>query len=63
MCIVGAMMSRKHYRQVAAIIRAETMDDAMERVTVKLADMFAADNHAFQRQRFYEACGSNIVVR
>jgi len=63
-------MTRKHYREVAEIIRAEReaagffTEDMMSAVLVstfvmagKLAVMFAHDNPYFDRGRFFEACG------
>lgn len=62
-------MSRKHYRQVADVIKWE-MDhlpddvndkivarDTVLRMAHELADIFQRDNGGFDRQRFLEACG------
>lgn len=65
-------MSRKHYREAAEVIaRAlpserdmqSLSDGAGERhnacleIAVGLANMFKADNSAFRRDQFMEACG------
>jgi len=64
-------MSRKHYREVAAILKAErfsqadedTFDDALgansvlDNVARGLATMFQIDNRNFDRDKFLEACG------
>lgn len=64
------VMSRKHYREVAEIIKAErdawqilepNMRSAVMTSTfimaTKLATMFALDNPLFDRSKFYQACG------
>jgi len=58
-------MSRKHYVEVARLIanEVESINPAIEstraltaeRVARGLADLFAADNPRFDRQRFYFA--------
>ena len=57
-------LSRKHYVKVAAILAgdlATSNTDAERRkvraIALSLADMFAQDNAAFNRSRFYTACG------
>lgn len=57
-------MTRKHYVAIAAIIRrhldsdaGSDAHDAVAGVAVALAGTFAADNQAFDRTRFLEACG------
>lgn len=56
-------MSRKHYVEVAAILRGHIVGaGADEAATARLiaydlAGMFARDNGAFDRGRFYTACG------
>ena len=63
-------MSRKHYTEVAEIIKAEidgidSVNDpfgvgahsALSNVADNLADMFKRDNSAFDRARFLDACG------
>lgn len=62
-------MSRKHYREVASIIasavseandRGSEHTDAILRTVEGVADglarMFKADNSAFSRQQFFNAC-------
>lgn len=63
-------MTRKHYEAVAAVIRDE-VDSVSDLPTVQavivrisllnvadgLADVFAADNPRFDRERFLAACG------
>lgn len=57
-------MSRKDYVAFARIIKTnlEISHSPLERVTVKgvatdMADLFAADNPRFDRQKFLTACG------
>jgi hypothetical protein len=62
-------MSRKHYRAMAEALRFERRyieamtGDASARVAQwsrdvrAIADVFAADNGRFDRDRFYRACG------
>lgn len=64
-------MSRKHYTEVAKIIKterelAETFSDLSAKIAVKhstnaiaedLANFFKRDNAAFDRARFLDACG------
>ena len=61
-------MSRKHYREVAAILKARRDElsycvstnlarTQIDIVTVQLATMFKLDNPRFDRQRFYDAAG------
>lgn len=64
-------MSRKHYVEVARVIDAElsinrdnaAVVTAVENLTLSLADLFKRDNSAFDRQRFYTACGLNAMGR
>ena len=58
------MMTRKNYREVAAILAGDlaTCTTPAERqkvrgITLSLADMFKRDNSRFDRDRFYEAVG------
>ena len=58
------MMSRKHYIAIASAIAREYLESRNidERKTLKfvarnLADVCAADNSRFDRERFYLACG------
>lgn len=62
-------MSRKHYREAASVLNALLLDDSMatdpdvvaqanftvRRAAEGLADMFKADNRAFDRQKFMDA--------
>ena len=62
-------MSRKHYIEVARVIRHEVDVNAHEygrdsaavnalaNVADSLADIFKADNSAFDSTRFMDACG------
>lgn len=60
-------MSRKHYREVADIIKSVHQDyghpaDSMTRLAMqalagRMAVMFKGDNSNFDRQKFMEACG------
>lgn len=63
-------MSRKHYREVAEIIKNEREAAAMLEpnmasavlvstfiVADKLATMFSEDNPGFGRDKFFKACG------
>jgi hypothetical protein len=61
-------MSRKHYIEVAKVIRSEVekaeasslLPETVQALTVlaeELADMFKADNSRFDRARFMTACG------
>lgn len=65
-------MSRKHYTEVAKIVRdnvefaGRQVSDhgasyavGVSAVARDLADMFRKDNPAFDRSRFYMACGLN----
>ena len=59
-------MTRKHYIEVARVIADEvetlnldvepTRAISCENIARALADIFAADNGRFDRQRFYFAC-------
>lgn len=62
------MFTRKHYKQVAQIIREsgynsvcnaddEIQDQLKENIAGNFADMFEQDNENFDRQQFMEACG------
>lgn len=64
-------MSRKHYTEVAAIVRQNRQETemlgepgeiaaarkAIEYVAKDLAGFFKRDNSAFDRARFLDACG------
>jgi hypothetical protein len=59
-------MSRKHYREVAEVIRTERVanpgmspetEATLRRVASGLSHMFGMDNGAFDRAKFMEACG------
>lgn len=54
------MMSRKHYRAFADILKHAhecypEARDALDHVTRQLAGVCAEDNHRFRRQTFYDA--------
>jgi hypothetical protein len=57
------LMSRKHYRAVAEVLRLalegapEGSRESLKGVARELADFFKRDNSLFSYQRFYEACG------
>jgi hypothetical protein len=55
-------MSRKHYIQIAAMLKANKPSDTAALVTWntivrELAHTLAADNSLFDRSRFLSACG------
>lgn len=50
-------MSRKHYTAAAQVIRETAPLSHRERIAEGFAEMFAADNPRFERERFYAACG------
>jgi hypothetical protein len=58
-------MSRKHYREIAAIIAGEyacnghdrNVERALHGVMLSLADVCKRDKSRFDRERFYDACG------
>lgn len=69
----GVMMTRKTYVATAAVVRREldglagmaTVPATLCRLTLLgtaegLADMFAADNPRFDRDRFLDACGFEL---
>lgn len=65
-------MSRKHYREFARVINvnrevAEEIDVSPETLLVSvangLASVFAVDNPAFDRVKFLEACGFQVVTQ
>jgi len=49
------MMTRKHYRNVAEIIRK--FPHARKTLAEEFSEMFAEDNPRFDEERFYIACG------
>lgn len=50
-------MSRKDYEAIARVIRENEGDiPTLVSVAKGVADIFAADNARFDRQRFYAAC-------
>ena len=54
------MMTRKHFEQTAAIIKAarsQPQHKAVEYIARQLAVDFADDNPNFDRDRFLTACG------
>lgn len=52
-------MTRKHFEELAAIVRRSTQPSSIERITVaeELAEFCATQNPRFDRGRFFEACG------
>lgn len=55
-------MTRKHFIAIAAIIDARRDELTTEGILLlplarDMADMFAADNPRFDRERFLKACG------
>jgi len=53
------MASRKEYEALAAVIsdlQHYGQEGSREIVAIKMADWFAADNKAFDQQRFLDAC-------
>ena len=62
-------MSRKHYVEIAAILRAEHAISrstetkvAVRNIAHSLADVFARDSDRFDRARFYAAVGEDLGV-
>ena len=54
------MMTRKHYINVAEIIKAfphGSTGASQAKLAQEFAEMFGADNPRFDRERFYIACG------
>jgi len=55
------MMSRKNYRAIANLLTAHRVEEGnsktLDSLTIGLADIFELDNPAFNRERFYSACG------
>ena len=54
------MMTRKHYRNVAEIIKAfphGSTEASQAKLAQEFAEMFGEDNPRFDRARFYIACG------
>ena len=58
------MMSRKHYKALADVIREQVSVcnnsgefARVQGIALGVAAVCAADNHRFSRDRFYEACG------
>jgi len=54
------MMTRKHYRNVAEIIKAfphGSTEASQAKLAQEFAEMFGEDNPRFDRERFYIACG------
>ena len=50
-------MTRKHFEAIAATIKAlDLTDSERSHVAESFADMLAAFNHLFDRQRFIRAC-------
>lgn len=53
-------MSRKHYINLAVVVKNESLHgtdpEVVNRLMVGIADICAADNSNFDRARFYAAC-------
>lgn len=60
------MASRKDYNALAEVLNElehydiEAGRKVREVIAVKMAKIFAADNEAFDEQRFYEACDLDL---
>ena len=53
------MASRKEYEALARVIndlQHYGQEGSREIVAIKMAEWYAADNEAFDRQRFFDAC-------
>lgn len=61
-------MTRKHFEAIAAVLKHERPDrdgskwadgarDEWSTIVMRMADMCAAQNAQFKRDRFYTACG------
>lgn len=55
-------MGRKRYTETAKIISntledAKSVEGAARMIAQRLADMFKADNRAFDKAKFLDACG------
>lgn len=51
-------MTKKDFEAIARILKSKDgRIDAVEMIAEDLADLFAADNPRFDRDRFIEACG------
>jgi hypothetical protein len=67
------MFSKRHYEAIAEAFQRSFDDtdgdneasDTARAVRDRIADVFARDNYAFDRQRFYRACvpGANVRAR
>ena len=62
------MLTKRHFEQVANIIKGQhphadgaAARESLRAVTLKLADLFRGENPRFDSQRFYEACGLNNI--
>lgn len=64
-----AEFSARHYRAIADLIRSLASDlapyehDALCTIATRVADLFARDNGAFNRDRFIAACGVTEMER
>ena len=64
-------MSRKHYQAIADVLAEVVDEDPADRESVnvanwiaqRLADVFAADNPQFDRERFLKAGGARRAAR
>jgi hypothetical protein len=57
--------NRRHYEAVARAMQSALLDRSAYAAVRELADMFAKDNSAFDRDRFIQACepGANLKAR
>lgn len=56
-------MSRKDYQAIADVIKASSGDvPTLTAVAKGIADVFAADNPRFDRERFYDACDLAVAA-
>lgn len=57
------MPSKKDYESIAALIKEATSwgNNTVKNIAVGLADIFAADNTRFDRQKFLAACGLDYL--
>ena len=70
LCWCGVMTSKKHYiaiaNEFAELLKdlegSNTAINAIVRLADRLACIFKADNPAFDRDRFMQACGADPVL-
>lgn len=64
-----ALFGKQGYIKIAAILKAAHREfedvvgspDAIEDLTIRLADLFERDSQAFDRQRFYREVGIETI--